>query len=208
MMIIVISARLDVCFLYRQPRAFIETPRIALPFFICITTFVDIRAERVMFHPSAHLDKLIVAQLPPYTGSAWDLMSQVPLRDMILFVDEFPGFYRATVSPPPPYSMPPPPHFAHNISAQLFTPPPPNSTQPPFYTPASPDNSGYSPSLITFPPTPRIQPPVHTPTAPTRPGPRARCPGATLTSFPFLLESDSDNEVEQEMGRARREIWI
>jgi len=102
--------------------------------------------------------KMIVAQLPTYTGSAWDLMRQVPFRDMLLFVDEFPGFYRAT-SPLPPYSVPPPP-FPHDFSSTaMFTTPPPART--PQYTPASPDdnNSGYSAGLNTFPPTPLAPPP-------------------------------------------------
>jgi len=141
---------LSVCvFLYRLPWVFVETPEISLPFFVCITTFIHIRSERAVFRATTHLDKLIVAQLPPYTGSAWDLMRQVPLRDMLSFVDEFPGFYRAT-SPPPPYSVPLPP-YPRDYS--LITPPLPPAPQ---YSPESPVTNGYSTGLYTFLPTPTV----------------------------------------------------
>ena len=147
----------------RLPRAFVESPQVG------ITKFDDIRQERAVFQPSTHLDKVIVAQCATFAGSAWHQLAHVPVRDVLMMIDNFPSHYRQPY-PLQAFSVPPPRGFA-----DFFTSPPPAPT--PQYSPESPDASGYSPGgysprfspgMLTFPPTSNCPPPVSTPRAPRR----------------------------------------
>ena len=132
--------------------------------------------------PTTHVDKLIIAYLPVVGGTAWQQLCRVPLQDMLVFADTFPGFYRDS-SPLPPYSVPPPsPPLPPQAFWDVTTPPPPPTPQ---YSPASPDGyspgggggmtsfppyySPSSPGIVTFPPTPNLPPPCSTPNAPSTP---------------------------------------
>ena len=183
------------------PREFVESQFNDQSYFVAVGTFDDIRQEPNIM-PSTHLDKLIIAHLPVYGGSAWENLQRIPLRDMLVFSDTFPGFYRAA-SPLPPYSGTPPP--PPNTYLDNYTPPPPCTPQ---YSPESPDQDGYSPSgittfppyaeyspsIITFPPTPNAPPQCSTPSAPPRAPPRPRCIPKCR-----IIYNDDDSSTDEEV---------
>jgi len=186
------------------PREFVESEVNDLSYYVAVGTFDDIR-QGAFIMPSTHLDKLIIAHLPVFGGSAWENLQRIPLRDMLVFSDVFP--YRAA-SPLPPYSgpaPPPPPPPPPQTYLGDYTPPPPCTPQ---YSPESPDQDGYSPgitsfppyyspSLITYPPTPNAAPPSDTPSAPPRAPPRPRCiPQCRLIYNEDESSTDEDNEVK------------
>jgi len=74
----------------RLPRSFVEMPPIRFPYFVGVTTFNHIRAERAIFLASVWLDKIIDEELPQDTGTTWEQLYRVPLREILLFLDNFP----------------------------------------------------------------------------------------------------------------------
>jgi len=187
--------------IYSFPREFVERQFTELPYQVCVGTFQQIQQERVPFQPTTHVDKMIIAYLPVDGGTAWEQLQRVPLRDMLVFADTFPGFYLEAPRIPayfmPPPTSPPPPNAFWGQPGGTTPPPPPT----PQYTPASPDTpyspgglttfppyySPFSPGLITYPPTPNLPPPCTTPNAPPRLNPPRR----------RLLEDDTSSSDEE-----------
>jgi len=192
------------------PRVFIETPFMEMAHHVGVGTFEDLQQDRRPLDPTTHVDKLIIAYLPVDGGSAWNQLHRVPLRDMLVFADTFPGFYR-DVSPMPPYSVPPPssmppPSSIPTAPMQGFwINSPPLAASTPQYSPASPDvyspgggmtifpryYSPASPGMCTFPPTPNAPPPCSTPNAP----PRTSHP-PPIPPFRLMARNDSSSEEE------------
>ena len=171
----------------RMPRDFIENVHADRPYLICVTKFPDIVRERAIFQAAGHIDKVIIAQVASFTGIAWDMLAYVPVRDVLVMIDNFPVF------PPLPaeFVIPPPMGF-------VDTSPPPAPTPQQYSRQSSDDGDGYipfpryspiSPGLQTFPGTPNRPPPELEPTAPSRP-PRV-----------FEISSSSDEEIQDILQR-------
>ena len=195
----------------RLPRAFIENVQPVQngqirPFLIGVTKFDDIRMEGVMFQPSSNVDKVIVAQCTTIQGAAWDQLANIPVRDCLMMLDDFPNF-PSLVSHT--FAIPPiaPQHGFNSPSPGTnYTPPSPDDTYEdgdrffnfPRYSPS------VSPGIVTFPPTPNCGNPENVPT----PGAPRRRP-RTIPPFrldrrpnsipPFQLDDYSEHETDEEI---------
>ena len=101
-----------------MPRDFIENVQGDRPFLICVTKFADIVQERAVFRATGHIDKVIIAQVASFTGIAWDMLAYVPVRDVLVMIDNFP------MPPPLPanFVIPPPMGFVDTSPPPAPTP--------------------------------------------------------------------------------------
>jgi len=142
-------------------------------YFIGITTYVHMTSEHVVYHLTLTLDKLIIFDVPLYTGSTWTQLGAVPLSEMLVFLDNYPNFIVRCCMPPPASQSP----FSPGAASAYPSPQPP--------TPSS----SFGDAAYCPPPTPT--PP------PTRPNSFNR----VLTSFPpYVFEAVSDEETEKELN--------
>ena len=195
---------------FRLPRAFLENDginyRTNRAFLVGVTKFDDIRHEGVVFQPTSNVDKVIVAQCTTIQGSAWNQLANVPVRDCLMMIDDFPSF------PSPPqqaFTSPPPP-------SQYYTPISPDTTEDNHLDGCSPEryfnfprlssptySPSVSPGIETFPPTPNYSPQENTAT----PGAPSRHP-RTIPPFrfenrpipSFQLENADDTDDVRDCG--------
>jgi len=71
-------------------------------------TFADITATSCIFRLNRPLHKLIVFKLPRSSGCAWDQFCRVPLRDILIFLDDLPEYFRPYRQLVEPFSAPKP----------------------------------------------------------------------------------------------------
>jgi len=95
----------------RYPRAFINLPLCHEPYLMGVVSFLDVLTED-KFEPTVALDKLIVFDVPKFSGYFWKKMKDVKIWDMLTFVKDPPQYY-PNCTPPPffliPLGVAPPP---------------------------------------------------------------------------------------------------
>jgi len=110
-------------------------------YFIGITTYVHMTSEHVVYRPTSTLDKLIIFDVPLYTGTTWTQLGAVPLTEMLVFLDDYPNFI-VRCTPPSASQLP----FSPGAASAYLSPQPP--------TPSSPfSDAAYYPLTPTPPPT-------------------------------------------------------
>ena len=88
----------------RYLRTFINLPLCYDPYLVGVVSFLDVLAED-KFKPTVALDKLIVFDLPKFSGYFWQKMKDVKVWDMLTYV-KHPQCY-PNCSPPPFFLIPP-----------------------------------------------------------------------------------------------------
>ena len=84
----------------RFPKAFIETPDLHVPYFMCCTTFTGIMNVKVPFIPTTPLGKLILFDIPIFTGSIWSQLRNVQMSNILTFLQDYPQYFLPNMSPP------------------------------------------------------------------------------------------------------------
>ena len=106
-------------------KAFLEASVMTkFDYFIGVTTYVHMTPEHVVYRPTSTLDKLIIFDVPIYTGTTWTQLSAFPLNKMLVFLDDYPNFIVRCRTPPASQSP-----FSPGASAYL-SPQPPTSSLP------------------------------------------------------------------------------
>ena len=67
-------------------------------YYTCITTFVRIIAENVIFANNNTLDKMIIYDIPYVAGDSWNQIRGVCVADMLIFACEIPDFFLPNTS--------------------------------------------------------------------------------------------------------------
>ena len=76
-------------------------------YFTCITTFVRIIADRVIFAANMTLNKLIIYDIPYDAGNLWNQIRGVHVTDVLIFVHKIPDFFVLSEVNPRHYTNPP-----------------------------------------------------------------------------------------------------
>jgi len=87
----------------RLPHAFLHSsPPAGFAFFICVTTYDQIISTGLIFCSTAYLDKLVIYDLIDDASPVWMQLSNVFIRDLLIFNDH-PRNLFALFAPPPSY---------------------------------------------------------------------------------------------------------
>jgi len=86
--------------IWHFPKAFIDAPKIMMPYFTGVVTFVDIMSEKEPFVASMELDNLFMYDIPSFTRTVWNQIRNVNILDILTLLNEYAQYFLPHTPPP------------------------------------------------------------------------------------------------------------